>query len=1099
MTSDKLRKMAELNRNFPLEMDDKKSSTKGNEKKYGTTADNVEPGIQQETDPFTTNVTDRRRKTKSGSNPERSKTRDRPVTNDIQQPERLVGNTLVTGENQQPKAEERAVPLGEQVLPLSDATEQEIIPKEIRDYIEKRKFNKDVITYILRKLEEKLINIGNKHVNVVEITGGNVAISMMFYSDALPEDRNHNSSKRYFLCWILARESQPLKAHCKLLTNIGCKEPNHVFLLDSDRSKNYELTGDVLNALGHLLQLELNSIVKVEVLNVPQQTYGQLLCFPYTYGWAIEILLGRVSTLEKFRFDESRIIEDLLRNLCSKCHHKQFTQIEMDSDPDLSPKVIKFLVFTSLTDPLPPPWELRYGANGDRYFFNRENSQKSDDDPRDHSSYKCSLKNPLPENWEMRYDKNGKPYYINHDTRTTTWNDPRNYIQSPAQGGQASDIWEADATGPTYSPPPSNDHDYCGPPQSADDQLDAPKQEISNLKNQLDKVDNRVLYLGRFSTDQQMINFYTGFKDYETLKRIFIGLQPTTTMIRWSEMQRHFSNTEIIKLNTYRFEALPLIDQFFLFMCRVRQGFPEQDLAVRFSISQSSVSRILITWSNYLYMMLGSLPIWPPRHVIDSHMPAAFKETYPKTKVILVCTEIKVQTPSSKVLNSETYSNYKSHTTFKSLIGITPCGLVSFVSFLYTGCVSDRALTALSGILELIEPNDVVMADKGFLIEDLLEKRQASFVIPPFLGEKGRFTKAEVEKTHAIARLFIHVKREIRRIKEYHIFDGVIPLTINQIWTLYTGCVSDKALTALSGTVLELIEPNDEVMADKGFLIQDLLEKRQASFVIPPLLVEKGKFTKAEVEKMHEIARLCIHVERAIRRKKEYHIFDGVIPLSINQIWTLYTGCVSDKALTALSGILELIEPNDEVMADEGFLIQDLLEKRQASFVIPPFLVEKGKFTKAEVEKMHEIARLCIHVERAIRCKKEYHIFDGVIPLSINQIWTLYTGCVSDKTLTALSGTVLELIEPNDEVMADKGFLIQDLLEKRQASFVIPPFLVEKGKFTKAEVEKMHEIARLCIMSNRQLDVKKNITFLMELSPYLLTRNGQFVLYFNKF
>lgn len=41
----------------------------------------------------------------------------------------------------------------------------------------------------------------------------------------------------------------------------------------------------------------------------------------------------------------------------------------------------------------------------------------------------------------------------------------------------------------------------------------------------------------------------------------------------------------------------------------------------------------------------------------------------------------------------------------------------------------------------------------------------------------------------------------------------------------------------------------------------------------------------------HNIARMRIHVERALRRIKEYHIFDAVIPLnlapSINQIWTV--------------------------------------------------------------------------------------------------------------------------------------------------------------------------------------------------------------------
>lgn len=138
----------------------------------------------------------------------------------------------------------------------------------------------------------------------------------------------------------------------------------------------------------------------------------------------------------------------------------------------------------------------------------------------------------------------------------------------------------------------------------------------------------------------------------------------------------------------------------------MRQGFPEQDLTIRFIISQSSDGRILITWSNYLYTILGSLPIWPPHCSIDSNMPKCFKELYPRVRVILEGTEIKVQTSSSKVFNSEIYSNYTGHTTFKSLIGITSCGAVSFISSLYTGSISDKAITALSGILDLLEPND---------------------------------------------------------------------------------------------------------------------------------------------------------------------------------------------------------------------------------------------------------------------------------------------------------------------------------------------------------------------------------------------------------
>ena len=38
------------------------------------------------------------------------------------------------------------------------------------------------------------------------------------------------------------------------------------------------------------------------------------------------------------------------------------------------------------------------------------------------------------------------------------------------------------------------------------------------------------------------------------------------------------------------------------------------------------------------------------------------------------------QTPSSLANHSETYSSYKSHTTFKGLVGIAPSGQVTFIS-----------------------------------------------------------------------------------------------------------------------------------------------------------------------------------------------------------------------------------------------------------------------------------------------------------------------------------------------------------------------------------------------------------------------------------
>ena len=114
-----------------------------------------------------------------------------------------------------------------------------------------------------------------------------------------------------------------------------------------------------------------------------------------------------------------------------------------------------------------------------------------------------------------------------------------------------------------------------------------------------------------------------------------------------------------------------LIDEMFMFLFWLKLGLFWQDLADRFEIHISSVSRKLVTWSNFLYFFLGRQIIWPSRADVDRCMPEGFRKLYPSTRMILDCTEIFVQTPTSLLLQSQLYSSYKSNTTLKGLIGIT--------------------------------------------------------------------------------------------------------------------------------------------------------------------------------------------------------------------------------------------------------------------------------------------------------------------------------------------------------------------------------------------------------------------------------------------
>ena len=78
--------------------------------------------------------------------------------------------------------------------------------------------------------------------------------------------------------------------------------------------------------------------------------------------------------------------------------------------------------------------------------------------------------------------------------------------------------------------------------------------------------------------------------------------------------------------------------------------------------------------------------------------------------------------PTSYRSQSSTFLSYKHHNTAKGLVGISPNGAITFVSDLYAGRFSDRKITKDSGIYDLLEPGDSIMADCGFTMEDIYLK-----------------------------------------------------------------------------------------------------------------------------------------------------------------------------------------------------------------------------------------------------------------------------------------------------------------------------------------------------------------------------------------
>ena len=187
------------------------------------------------------------------------------------------------------------------------------------------------------------------------------------------------------------------------------------------------------------------------------------------------------------------------------------------------------------------------------------------------------------------------------------------------------------------------------------------------------------------------------------------------------------------------------------FMCvllKLRLNSPIKDLAYRFGISTSTVSRIFLKWLKQMDIRMHNFVVWLNREALQKTMPVCFQASFRKIVAIIIdCFEIFLDQPSNLQARASTWSNYKHKNTAKVLIGITSQGVVSFVSECWGGHVSNRYLTDHCGILKKLLPGDVILADRGFDIAESVGMMHAKLHIPAFTRGKQQLTALEVKDT----------------------------------------------------------------------------------------------------------------------------------------------------------------------------------------------------------------------------------------------------------------------------------------------------------------------------------------------------------------
>lgn len=483
------------------------------------------------------------------------------------------------------------------------------------------------------------------------------------------------------------------------------------------------------------------------------------------------------------------------------------------------------------------------------------------------------------------------------------------------------------------------DHCYDIPPMSDSEMLVAAREEIARLQQRTALLEGKLFFLERFSSDSNMIYFYTGFMDYVTLKAFFASLRPSSAnAVVWKQCQQDAET--IVKDGGSGEETLSLIDQFFLFLCKVRQGFPEEDLAIRFNVSQSTVTKMIITWANYLYILFRDLVSWPSRESIDKHMPAIFQATYPRARVILSCIELKVQASSFPNPLPKPFSVQNKYTVFKGLLGISPHGDIIFKSPLYSGSTSENEIIKLSGILELLEPNDIVIAATRFAIQEDLQGVNAYFVEYPFPSHASPSSQGMDEEIVAVEDVEIEevligegqisAEEPVVSVEEAHILVEGADSVGEQVPDAVLEKVPDNAVgeipepeemtpetvekevpetvaEEMSSTSQEEVQDTNEDLMPSIVgqrlsvtfreVLPEAMETKVASEHSEPTSYAEELITQESEEitytflEANQMTSLTIHVDEVLSRIKEYHLLDTIIPLTlesiIHQLWVV--------------------------------------------------------------------------------------------------------------------------------------------------------------------------------------------------------------------
>ncbi|WAR29879.1 THA11-like protein [Mya arenaria] len=274
------------------------------------------------------------------------------------------------------------------------------------------------------------------------------------------------------------------------------------------------------------------------------------------------------------------------------------------------------------------------------------------------------------------------------------------------------------------------------------------------------KASGQVLEVNELRNNDKLFRYCTGLK-VEVFDSLYKYLEPKAKVLKYPQGERtktYKNHAENYKRKPGKARQTSLEQEIFFTLVKLKLGLQTMDCSMRFGMSTARCSVIFTAWVTLLSQELEKNMQDATTTECDNMYNAKCFNEFKNLRVIVDCTELYSETPSSVGAHKQFHSNYKHHSTVMFVVGMNTGGAITYISVMHGGRSSDKFITVgADDLLSSLNPGEKVMADRGFTIQDCLP--------------------SGVKLYKKISEARVHIERAIRRIKQFNILRQDVKLS----------------------------------------------------------------------------------------------------------------------------------------------------------------------------------------------------------------------------------------------------------------------------------------------------------------------------------